>query len=84
MEMAFKPEQKADYIINGSTFDYTTEEYALIGDFLPIRINFSFRFKFNGHFREPSSVSTKYSDFQGIDTICNENIGRNVRLCGGR
>ena len=37
MEMAFKARENSDYFIIGATFDYTTDEYALFGDLIPIR-----------------------------------------------
>ena len=43
MEMAFKARGKSDYFIIGATFDYTTDEYALFGDLIPIRKIFLFQ-----------------------------------------
>ena len=47
MKMAFKAGENSDYFKIGATFDYTTDEYALFGDFIPIRKTFGFRFLFN-------------------------------------
>ena len=47
MEMAFKARENSDYFIIWATFDYTTDEYALFGDLVPIRKIVCFRFLFN-------------------------------------